>query len=447
VHVLSPPLRNLTRVVGQPSFIDSYERTSIFSKPTAYISKWIVDIGDRVKKGDALANLFAPELVEDWGTKRATVQFDKERIDLAKEAVEVAKAEVKAADERLREAQVILDKYQAEVDRWDTEVKRLKMQMAGGIIVSEVLAESKSELKSSAAARDRAKATIKWAEAELLFRKAALEKAEVDVKVAEAALTVAESEEKYSKAWVDYLKLTAPFDGIIVARNANTYDFVLPTSGEPTAQVESPAHLSPSGAAAPIFVIERTDIVRIFVDVPEEDANYVDVGTKASVLVKAYRDEPIPAAVTRISWALNPTSRTLRTEIDLANPKGQLLPGTYAYVKLEIERPGVRALPLDAVTYTGDKAYCFLYENGHAMRTEIRTGVTDGEWIEVTNRRAPDAESSIGEVTWTPIDGSERVILGKLTSLSHGAPVHLEGSTGATKVARAQLKPGRGDMP
>src|SRR5262249_51546227 len=152
-------------------------------------------------------------------------------------------------------------------------------------------------------------------------RQQALEKAEVAVRVAKADLKVAESEEKRLQAWVDYLKLTAPFDGVITARNANTLDFVLPTTGDPTsAELNRSGHLSPSGAAAPTYVVERTDKVRIFIDTPEGDANYVHVGTKASVLVKGYRDEPFPGEVTRTAWALNFKSRTLRAEIDLPNP-------------------------------------------------------------------------------------------------------------------------------
>ena len=126
MQVIKPPVRKIVRVVGQPSFIESYERTSIYPKPTAYIQHWIVDIGDKVKKDDVLATLFAPELVEELGTKKADVVLDRERIALAKEAVEVAKADVKAAEARVKEAEEMLNKYQAEVERWDTEVKRLK---------------------------------------------------------------------------------------------------------------------------------------------------------------------------------------------------------------------------------------------------------------------------------------------------------------------------------
>ena len=62
----------------------------------------------------------------------------------------------------------------------------------------------------------------------------------------------------------------------------------------------------------------------------------------------------------------------------------------YAYAKVIIERPGVRALPLAALTYSGDQTYCWKYENGQAVRTEIQTGVSDGEWIEVTNLQLAD---------------------------------------------------------
>ncbi len=77
------------------------------------------------------------------------------------------------------------------------------------------------------------------------------------------------------------------------------------------------------------------------------------IGSKATVLVRAYRDRPIPGTVTRTSWALNIQSRTLRAEIDLPNPGSQLLPGMYAYAKVMIERPGVRALPLSALDAPG----------------------------------------------------------------------------------------------
>ena len=96
----------------------------------------------------------------------------------------------------------------------------------------------------------------------------------------------------------------------------------------------------------------------------------------------------------------------------------------YAYAEVIIERPGVRALPLAALTHRGDQASYWKYEDGKAVRTEIETGISDGQWIEVTHRRVPASRTApAGKRPWTPIDGSEQVILGDLSILTEGAPV------------------------
>lgn len=432
VRLTRPLTRTIVRTVGQPSFIESYERTSIFAKLTGYIEKWNVDIGDKVKKGDVLATLFIPELVEDYKTKQATVGLDEEKVELARKLVEVADADVKAAMAALDEEKAILGKYQSEVDRWDVEVKRLDLEVKRGVVDPQILTESKNQLRSSSASRDAAKAGITKAEADLLSKQASLAKARVDVAVTRADLAVAVSDMKRVEALVGYITLAAPFDGVIVARNANTGDFVLPTSGDPTAMSRAP-YLAPGGSAAPIYVVDRTDVVRIFVDVPEQDANYVHIGSKATVLAKAFRDEPIAGSVTRTSWALNVKSRTLRAEIDLPNTNSRLLPGMYAYAKIVIQRPGVRALPVAALTYAGDKTFCWMYRDGRSVQTEIQTGVSDGDWIEVTNRRDPSRDGQGDE--WKEFGEADRVILGDLSILTDGGPVEVAAAPPPAKVA------------
>ena len=202
----------------------------------------------------------------------------------------------------------------------------------------QILLESTNQWKSSVASRDAAKATITKAEAQLLSKQATFAKATVDVSVARADLAVATSEAKRIEAWVGYLTLTAPFDGVIVARNANTFDFVLPSMGDPSADTRAP-HLSPSGGAAPIYVVDRTDVVRIFVDIPEQDANFVQVGTKATcwsgrtATSRSRARSPAPRGPSM--------SRAARSaaEIDLPNPGGQLLPGMYAYANVLSSAP------------------------------------------------------------------------------------------------------------
>ena len=102
VQVIRPETRDLARVVAQPSFVDAYERTSIYPKLAGYIQKWYVDIGDRVQKDQVLADLFVPEIVEEWETKGATVEYDRKRVKLAEKTVLVAEADVKVAKALLR---------------------------------------------------------------------------------------------------------------------------------------------------------------------------------------------------------------------------------------------------------------------------------------------------------------------------------------------------------
>lgn len=429
VTLIRPSIRTIVREVGQPGFVDAYEQTSIYPKMTAYLEKWDVDIGDRVKKGDVLATLFVPELVEDLKTKQADVSLAGELILQAQKGVTVAEADAKAAAADVEQARSNLGTYRAEVDRWQSEVERLTKLTDQGVISRQVLDESTRQLKSSTASAEAATATIRAASARQLSSEAALAKAKVDVRVAEARRRVADSEAKRTEALVGYLKLQAPYDGVIVARNANTGDFVLPAGGDPSASPRGP-DLSP-GKSAPIFVVARTDLMRIYVDIPEGDASSVAKGTRASVLARAFRDQEMPATVARTSWALNTTSRTLRAEIDLPNPDTKLLPGMYAYGRVYIERPDVRALPAEAIVRDGARTYFWLRRDGKAARVEVETGIGDGNWVEVTRRRlrgrpaanpAPDPPED-----WALIDGTEEVISGDFSDLAEGEPVQAEG--------------------
>ena len=479
VQVMRPKTRDIVRIVKQPSFVEAYERTSIYPKLAGYIEKWYVDIGDRVHKDQVLADLFVPEIVEEWKKKGATVEYDRRVVQLAEKAVLVAEADVRVATAKLKAAKATWAQFRDEAERWQSEAKRLEAEVDRGVVDPQVLLETQNRLRGCIASREAAAADVVKAEADLQSKKAALGEEQVAVKVATSDVEVAESDWKRLGAWADtgpgmkpYIKLFAPFDGVVVARNANTWDFVLPAAGDPSADANAP-YLSPSGQAAPIYVIDRTDVLRIFVDIPEHSANYVKVGSKGSVLVKAFRDQPLFGSVTRTSWALNVTSRTLRAEIDLPNvhseipddvppivhesisnvklpaTESQILPGMYAYGKVIIERPHVHAVPKVALFYVGERTYCYTHEDGKAVRTEVQTGLTDtkNKWVEVTNRRRvraadvgvqnasfplatrtamPDGgEVRLEESGWVPFDGSEEIILGDLTILTDGEPVRL----------------------
>src|SRR5262249_6973623 len=152
------------------------------------------------------------------------------------------------------------------------------------------------------------------------------------------------------KVLVDYMKIRAPYDGIVTERNINTGDFVRP----------------PQGTAKPLYVIARTDIMRVFVEVPELEAALVKDNDAAEVQVQALKGKIIKGddvKVTRQAGALDPVSRTLKTEIDLPNKDGKLLPGMYVMVKLTLHGHNeVLTVPTKAVIRDGNKAFCCLVD-------------------------------------------------------------------------------------
>ena len=231
-----------------------------------------------------------------------------------------------------------------------------------------------------------------------------------------ADLGVAESEARRLEALVGYLKLFAP-------TTASSWPATpIPgTSSCPGPATRRPRCVRPTFRpavqAAPIYVVDRTDIVRIYVDIPERDANYVHIGSQAHVKLWAFRDEWLPASVTRLSWALNTQSRTMRAEIDLPNPGSQILPGMYAYGEVVVERPDVRACPSPPSPMPAANRSSGGTKTAARCRTEVETGISDGEWIEVTNRRVKS--DSGGEDNWVPIDGSEQVLVGDKTIDPH----------------------------
>ena len=112
------------------------------------------------------------------------------------------------------------------------------------------------------------------------------------MRAASGKVKVAQAEEQRLAALVGYTKIVAPYDGRVVVRNANTGDFLQIGGGRP---VGDPGQ--PGDGGHPIYVVARTDKVRVFVDVPEIDADYVNEGTKARVRIQAFSGAEIDATL------------------------------------------------------------------------------------------------------------------------------------------------------
>jgi HlyD family secretion protein len=419
VHALP---RNVVRTVEQPGVIGAYERTALYAKVSGFVQKWNVDIGDRVKKGATLVELTAPDLVAQHHQMQAQVVLDQALVEQSHKLHLVAQRNVTAATETLAQARADVNRYEADVERWQSEVKRLTALVGERVVDQQVLDETRRQLKSSQAALAASRATVKTRDAQRLAADATQGKTKVDISAADAQVQVASADERRLAALVDYLTITAPYDGIVLARNVNLGDFVTPAAGDPS-QGQFSLGVSP-GKATPLYLLNRIDPVLFIVGVPEADSAYVGPGSRARVRVPALANHEFEARVTRTSWALNPTSRTLQAQVELPNPKAKFLPGMYAYGSVFIERQGVRALPVSAVTQIGNQTYCYLARDGKAVRTPVQTAVSDGTWVEVTGKLVRPAGS--GEGTWEAFDGSEAVIVGDLSEISDGIPVRVE---------------------
>jgi HlyD family secretion protein len=407
VHVQQPVRRTIERSVGQPAFIEAYEQTSIYPKIAGYIESWKVDIGDRVKENEVLAELFVPELDAQFEQKKAQAEQDEVSITASQKMVAVAEQTRAMADAAVDQAKADLGSYEAAVERWESEVQRLAGLVDEKVVDRQILDESQKQLKSNVSQREGAKAGIAASRAKVLARRADVDKAKVDVDVARAKAKVSQADRQRYAELVSYTKLTAPYDGVVVARNANTGDFVQSAGGDQSASRGS-ADQSP-GRSAPVYVVARTDRVRVFIDVPEIDAEHIHVGSQARIRVQALDDAEFVDKVTRTSWSLNVRTRTLRAEVDLPNPESTLLPGMYAYGYLEVKRSDVLAVPDEAIVELGNKECCFLLEDGKSIKTPIMAGASDGTWTEIVKKYVHGR--------WEPFTGTEQVIIGDLSHL------------------------------
>jgi RND family efflux transporter MFP subunit len=181
-----------------------------------------------------------------------------------------------------------------------------------------------------------------------------------------------------------------------------------------------------AGKGEPLFVVMQTDPVRVFVDVPETDVSWVTDGTAARIRVQALQSKEFEGKVTRSSFAVDPRTRTLRTEIDIPNPRGELRPGLYAYVSIRLEHANTWTLPASAIVMQGEQPYCYRVENGKAVRTPLQIGLREGTLVEVLRKRTT---TDVGDQTplllgkWEEITGSEEIVSTNPAALTDGQAV------------------------
>ncbi|KWA23794.1 efflux RND transporter periplasmic adaptor subunit [Burkholderia territorii] len=229
------------------------------------------------------------------------------------------------------------------------------------------LRQARADAATAQANYDYAKSTAqRWQE---MLKTQSVSQQDADTKVADmnakrAMLASAQANVAHLGELVSYESVTAPFDGVITARNVDVGTLVTAggTPGSP-------------GLSGELFHLEQTGTLRVFVDVPQDSAAGVTTGTAVYLTTQQYPGRRFAARVARSAGAIDPVTRTLRVEIDVDNRDGALLPGAYAQAHLLV--PGATSafeLPVSALLFR---------PNGVTVATVSATGTTALKTVQI----------------------------------------------------------------
>src|SRR5262245_23594123 len=272
VKTVRPQRKTIRRTVEQPGHVEAFEQAPLQVKIAGFVRTVRVDIGDRVKKGAVLAELWVPEMEEELKQKEALVAVARAEIDQAQAALAAAEANVQSARAKIAEAEAGRARAQAEASRWQAQLTREQELVKRKVIEQQTLDETRFQFEAARTAAGEVEAKVQSAKAGEDESRARAEKAAADVRVAEARLKIGEAEQRRLEALLHYTRITAPFDGVVTRRTVDTGHFLQPSAGD---------------KGEPVFVVARVDPVCVYVEVPEADAVRVAKGAVAKVRVQA----------------------------------------------------------------------------------------------------------------------------------------------------------------
>ena len=183
---------------------------------------------------------------------------------------------------------------------------------------------------------------------------------------------VARAKLQRTHSLLEYTRITAPFDGVITAR------FVDPGAFIPAATSGTPAQ-----SAALVTVMDFSRL-RVQVFVPEAEVPFIKDGLPVQATVEELPGRSFSGSVTRFAYALDEGTKTMLTEVEMPNPTGELRPGMYASMKLEVERKqDAMLLPLSAVLVEKGGSFVFRVADGKAQKTPVQIGFKDLVNVEI----------------------------------------------------------------
>jgi len=241
--------------------------------------------------------------------------------------------------------------------------------------VDQQLAQSLSNLNTAKA--NLALAEITKNRYEGLIKTNAVAQQDVDnavgsYKANQAIVEADEANVKQLQALQGFEKIYAPFDGVVTARNTDIGDLI--DSG------------SSGGVKTDMFHIAQPGTLRVYVNVPEEYSQGVKSGMTANLALTEFPGRTFQGKLVRTADAINVTTRTLLIEVDVQNPAGTLLTGSYAEVHLQIPTLGsTYLLPVNTLLFRTEGLRVGIVKNGKVVLATVTPGHDFGDQIEIVS--------------------------------------------------------------
>jgi multidrug efflux pump subunit AcrA (membrane-fusion protein) len=304
VRRIAPPLVNAAVVkrafpstqLMLPGNVTPITEAYIYARAAGYLKQRYVDIGDHVQAGQKLADIEAPDLDQQVSQSRAALA---------------------QAQGQLGQSQAALDQLTATRDLAAITWQRYQVLTAAGAVSRQDGDNQSTAAKTSAANVIAQQKTVRATEEFVHASQATLDRL---------------------LALQSYERITAPFAGVITARNVDVGALISATGSSLGPIRSNTAAPSDTPSGGEMFRLAENGRLRILIAVPQTNAPGVRVGQTATVTVQQLPNLSFPGKVTRTSESLDAQSRTLLTEVDVENPKGALLPGMYAMVSFVTDR-------------------------------------------------------------------------------------------------------------
>jgi len=330
VSVISPTRADPAQEIILPGNVQPFSSSPIYSRTNGYLRKWYVDIGARVKQGQLLAVIDAPEIDQQ---------------------VEQSVSNLNTAKANLALAEITKNRYQ-------------------GLLTKKAV--SQQDVDNAVGTYNANKAIVEADQANV----------------------------KQLQATQSFEKIYAPFDGIVTARNTDIGDLI--NSG------------SAGGIKTDLFHIAQPGTLRVYVNVPEEYSQGIKEGMTADITLAEFPGRKFQGKLVRTADAINMTTRTLLIEVDVANPAGTLLTGSYAEVHLAIPTPGSNfVIPVNTLIFRSEGLHVGVVKNGKVVLTAVTAGHDFGNTIEIV----------------AGLNTDDQVIVNPPDSIVHGQEVQIVQAT------------------